>query len=411
MATVTEPIALDKSINTTEVSPRNIADVLAEELARIAENILPPNAEDIAYDNSASGLTATNVQDAIDEIISSQSEVIADTMADLTENKTATVTDGVADFETIDGSLVKSLVVEIEPSQSGSGTPSPSNIRPITGWTQEDVEVAGKNRCTRDTSANIYNAEHLIPVKNGDTVYCYFEYSSTQSGKMYGAFTTNKEETNKNNTTNLGNFDSGTVKSYTMTADGYFCVCYALGVATYTVDKAMISTSPITAYEPYHGKTYTTPFNQTVYGGTLDALTGELTIDRVICTASDFSAEGTSAGGLKYRNYDPTNFVNTPSLMMCNVLPYIEGGAAWSGSTPCYTSNTTSLRVYYETGTWGDYSNIQILYPLATPTTLSLTPQTVKSLVGENHIQASTGDVLQCKYSMIINGDDLAQLL
>ena len=70
MATVTKPIALDESINTTEQTPRNIADVLAEELKGIADNILPPNASQIAYDNTASGLTATNVQDAIDEIIS-----------------------------------------------------------------------------------------------------------------------------------------------------------------------------------------------------------------------------------------------------------------------------------------------------------------------------------------------------
>ena len=36
MATVTKPIALDESLNTTELSPRNIADVLADELGAIA---------------------------------------------------------------------------------------------------------------------------------------------------------------------------------------------------------------------------------------------------------------------------------------------------------------------------------------------------------------------------------------
>lgn len=39
MATVTKPIALDESINTTELSPRNIADVLAQELSGIASAI------------------------------------------------------------------------------------------------------------------------------------------------------------------------------------------------------------------------------------------------------------------------------------------------------------------------------------------------------------------------------------
>ena len=39
MATVTEPIALDKSLNTTEVSPRNLADVLAEGIGDLVSAI------------------------------------------------------------------------------------------------------------------------------------------------------------------------------------------------------------------------------------------------------------------------------------------------------------------------------------------------------------------------------------
>lgn len=39
MATVTKPIALDESFNTTESTPRNTADVLAQELANIASAI------------------------------------------------------------------------------------------------------------------------------------------------------------------------------------------------------------------------------------------------------------------------------------------------------------------------------------------------------------------------------------
>lgn len=41
MATVTKPLALDESIKTTEATPRNIADVLAEGLKGI-EDALPP---------------------------------------------------------------------------------------------------------------------------------------------------------------------------------------------------------------------------------------------------------------------------------------------------------------------------------------------------------------------------------
>ncbi len=145
MATQYDPIAKDESLNTTELSPRNIADVLAEELSGIASALTPtqlsaladvtitsaqdgqtlkydavsqkwvnandagghtienpsgtsmtqranlqftgdgvtvtddsandrtvidvsPDAGDIAYDNSNSGLSATRVQGAIDEV-------------------------------------------------------------------------------------------------------------------------------------------------------------------------------------------------------------------------------------------------------------------------------------------------------------------------------------------------------
>lgn len=73
MATVTKPIALDESLNTTELSSRNVADVLAQELSAVAmaiSGISAPSAEDVSYDNSGSGLSATDVQDAIDELAS-----------------------------------------------------------------------------------------------------------------------------------------------------------------------------------------------------------------------------------------------------------------------------------------------------------------------------------------------------
>ena len=73
MATVTKPIALDESLNTTELSSRNVADVLAQELSAVATaigGISAPSAEDVSYDNSGSGLSATDVQNALDEIVS-----------------------------------------------------------------------------------------------------------------------------------------------------------------------------------------------------------------------------------------------------------------------------------------------------------------------------------------------------
>ena len=66
MAEVTKPIALDETFNTTESTPRNIADVLAEGLDDLA-NAVKPDASDIDL-APISGMSATNVQSGISEL-------------------------------------------------------------------------------------------------------------------------------------------------------------------------------------------------------------------------------------------------------------------------------------------------------------------------------------------------------
>lgn len=67
-----------------------------------------------------------------------------------------TITDGA------ENTPLKSAVVNIEPAQSGSGDPSPTNIRPISGWTQAKVWV----KPTYDTTLT---PTATIPL--GQTVY------------------------------------------------------------------------------------------------------------------------------------------------------------------------------------------------------------------------------------------------
>lgn len=80
MATVTKPMALDETLQatnaqleTTDATPVNIADVLQTGLANVASAI-SPNASDIPYDNTTSGLTADDVQEAIDELATEKAD-------------------------------------------------------------------------------------------------------------------------------------------------------------------------------------------------------------------------------------------------------------------------------------------------------------------------------------------------
>lgn len=103
MAEQYAPIAKDSSLNTTENTPRNLADVLADELQGIA-NAVKPTASDIPFDNTGTSLVADDVQGAIEEV----------------NNKSWTFIANLEDGDTvnIDDSVYKELL--IIPQVSGS---------------------------------------------------------------------------------------------------------------------------------------------------------------------------------------------------------------------------------------------------------------------------------------------------
>lgn len=139
MATLKEPFALDRSLNTTEVTPRNIADVLAEGLSHITGR----TASEVEYDNTDSGLTSDDVQGAIDE---------------LSERPTLPTTDiqtAVDEFSTYNGGLLSECIIELVPVQSGSGDPSPDNVRPISGHTQVEVDVSDGQTTQEQVTVNL----------------------------------------------------------------------------------------------------------------------------------------------------------------------------------------------------------------------------------------------------------------
>ena len=85
-----------------------------------------------------------------------------------------TVTGSIASFVTLRAAPLKELVVDIEPVQSGSGGPSPDNVRPISGWTGAKIWVDD----THDTSAQ---ADYNISWQ-------------TEAGTVYGGTLTVNED-------------------------------------------------------------------------------------------------------------------------------------------------------------------------------------------------------------------------
>lgn len=134
---------------------------------------IPSDADDISYDNTESGLTADDVQGAIDEVNGNIVDVEANPSGTATgELETikvgSTIYDivggepvygeasgAIASFSDGSANPLVDLKIAINPVQAGSGDPSPQNERPFYGWTGAEIHVA--DRETPHVVDNVYN--------------------------------------------------------------------------------------------------------------------------------------------------------------------------------------------------------------------------------------------------------------
>lgn len=191
-----------------------------------------------------------------------------------------------------------SAVVTLKPKQAGSGDPSPENVRPISGYDEVSVNVRGKNIVDVDnfTDANAgetgYYFETLLPFKLyvgvtftlSANVTCLTE-SYTDGWKLeLGAGNASYEY----DIYNLGEFtkEQGARISVTGTAlpeaSIYENLAFRLRLETPTsyvkfeIANIMLEVNDTpTPYEPYQsGTTAQLSLPETIYGGTVDAVTG-----------------------------------------------------------------------------------------------------------------------------------------
>ena len=300
---------------------------------------------------------------------------------------------------------MKSLKVNIVPKQDGSGDPSPSNVRPISGWDAVDVTRVGKNLVTdsiwdfsgisRRTGGT--GATNLIQFING--------LPSGSYTISFEAVVDNVGDSTKNwefgfwGTTSFGNINSIINKTNPAVGSKYrpsvtinkpsggtVDALYIYAASSSSGDLATISNwqlevgSTATDYEPYEGETITTNLGQTVYGGVLDVVSGKLTIDKAMVDLGTLNWSGSSG------------------------TYYVGGSILWgSQSTDLiaekYTASTSVVTNAMEVANGNlivhstETPTGKLVYRKATPTELTLTPTEVKSLLGNNNIWSESGTV------------------
>jgi hypothetical protein len=156
--------------------------------------------------------------------------------------------------------------------------------------------------------------------------------------------------------------------------------------------------------DKYH--TYTIDLDGTRYGGTLDAVSGKLTVDRVMADMGDLTWTYYSIAQGSLFRCDITNIKPTSNTLLANCICSQYSVVTQNNRTNGTISsayNTKSIDVidnrYSDASTFKTAMNgVQLVYKLATPITYQLTPTQVKSLLGTNNVWADTGDVLDAEY-------------
>ena len=318
------------------------------------------------------------------------------------------------------------LVVDIEPVQSGSGDPSPDNVRPITGWTGAKV--------TR-TRGNLFNVRACTPFNQNITLTFNDDGSMTcENRNDYPVIPTASVVLNLPSGTYTVSTDGTLSANVTFYAsdDGVNYAWYANGLnastknRTVTLDKPYVQLrwqvpanttdtlppimfeygSTYHSYEPYQGDTYDITFPAeagTVYGGTLDVVNGVLTVDRAYASVASVLN--------KFEDENGYYWYSTSSTLVIPIISGLNAGLISDRFVKIInvsTDNNDGVITFYANGIirWKEKGDLaladyitylasnpfQLCYELATPITYTLTPQQIALLRGNNALWADTGD-------------------
>lgn len=214
----------------------------------------------------------------------------------------------------------------------------------------------------------------------------------------------------------------------------FFDTLPAHGVTSYNGSRTVTSnttetiTAPINGWlafrqdntiigKSYCGNTYNISFGQTIYGGSLDVISGKLTITHGYVDLGSLTWTNYLGGSLKmiYMQFPdcPTPPNNTTrASLICSNMPTksrSEIGFAEPYNDGIGIDVSGNLFVAYPSGTWTDLTSAKnglsgwyICYELATPTTIQLTSEEVQAIIGTNNIYTDTGDIIDLKYILSV---------
>lgn len=335
-------------------------------------------------------------------------------------------------FESLTEADVTELTVGIEPVQDLShGDPSPTNICPITGHDEVTVTRTGKNflenlgsSATTNGITYTVNSDGSFTVKGTATARANLflrtvsnpqrlpqgDYILSQ-GNVFGAGEAFLELAIRraNGTKQYVNLNGRDNFAFALNEGDYIYQPYFSVYSGTTIDATIypmvrLASEADSSFEPYRTNTYTASLGQTVYGGTLDLVSGVLTVDKAMVDMGSLTwSKGTyfSSSGIASAVKKPSsNSVAVDAI--CEWYPIVARNSVVDGQFSVQTDGSiVGLDSRYtDANSYKTAVNgVRFVYPLATPLTYTLTAQQIKTLVGTNNVWASSGDIVNITFT------------
>lgn len=159
---------------------------------------------------------------------------------------------------------------------------------------------------------------------------------------------------------------------------------------------------------------FTIQLGTTVYGADINWDTGVMTVKHKYkdITKRDIGDNGTTGGLIEVYVNGTSDKANGPTNMLCNPLTVgstaaayvIRGRVTSANVTFCLPTDVTSD--FEAVKTWVDNNPIQLVYALANPTTIQLTPTQLELLKGYNRVTIESGTITLDYIAKAISGND-----
>lgn len=346
------------------------------------------------------------------------SEKIAEEISEVTPTITKEVTGNPVEFSDGAAAPLVKCVTAITGYQDGTGTPSPTNVRPIVAYTGNTVSIVGEQ--TKDSGT-------LVPYGYSIT------WDANSVGKYIGADGTIGDSelfhyTNpifavvgKHKFTDVYS-GSGSTARRTCRIHGYDSNgswVRQLAFVTNAVDANIefeitsdikyikISETSLASNETLqsYGVAHTTTYPSAIYRGSEDCVDGEVTSEYGVVDMGDITWTYDSSISVfiseNLTNFKQKAYTETTGLIS-DIYPISAKPVSTMDDFTMRYRDINDKQVMVKDSRYTDATAFQsameghtLVYELATPTTSSVTPTNlpIKSLLGYNHIESSTGSL------------------